>query len=539
VKVQSLPESTVYTEIVDRFVSVGFCPLNPPNLGDFEIESLSSKSPRGGDLGGRSRLKRSQKDLYVRAKNLIEFTSTTLFTAMKRHVHTVRLRSHDEALIHRGAVLLEDALHTASFPESGRLLLVRSLNVGKIHSQQSSATLALVIEQRFAQIGMMAVHAKDPTADSAIAVYFRDQIEPYLCLAVRLANHLSADEWFWRLAVVNWQPNLSREEGLRRVLYGVAQTAIGVSAIVSLMQELFIQNAITPMLSSLTWQDGAALLRACGWIKSDSSIELKNPLSIAFLSKPWINLLQDWIEAWGIEDSRSLWFTAIVLIVGQPGFILDEQLIVRSRQIIQQISNSEKLFQSDQSIILERSIAISEDSRSVLNESLSSTNTSQRQDSYSYLESPQFSAFSGLFFLLPLMIHLKIESFLESNPALIKFNLPRRLLNTIAQRLKIPKDDPVRAALIEHSNDGSDSDLLRSWLTSMRRWCRLNAEMGLHNLVARSGQVSITPTHIDVWFEPQQADIRIRRVGLDLDPGWVPWFGRVVAFHYTGAGYGN
>ena len=41
-----------YTEIVDRFVSVGFCPLNPPNLGDFEIESLSSKSPRGGDLGG-------------------------------------------------------------------------------------------------------------------------------------------------------------------------------------------------------------------------------------------------------------------------------------------------------------------------------------------------------------------------------------------------------------------------------------------------------------------------------------------------------
>ena len=458
---------------------------------------------------------------------------------MKRHVHSVRLRSHDEALIHRGAVLLEDALHTASFPESGRLLLVRSLNVGKIHSQQSSATLALVIEQRFAQIGMMAVHAEDPTADSAIAVYFRDQIEPYLCLAVRLANHLSADEWFWRLAVVNWQPNLSREEGLRRVLYGVAQTAIGVSAIVSLMQELFIQNAITPMLSSLTWQDGAALLRACGWIKSDSSIELKNPLSIAFLSKPWINLLQDWIEAWGIEDSRSLWFTAIVLIVGQPGFILDEQLIVRSRQIIQRISNSEKLFQSDQSIILERSIAISEDSRSVLNESLSSTNTSQRQDSYSYLESPQFSAFSGLFFLLPLMIHLKIESFLESNPALIKFNLPRRLLNTIAQRLKIPKDDPVRAALIEHSNDGSDSDLLRSWLTSMRRWCRLNAEMGLHNLVARSGQVSITPTHIDVWFEPQQADIRIRRVGLDLDPGWVPWFGRVVAFHYTGAGYGN
>jgi hypothetical protein len=24
----------------------------------------------------------------------------------------------------------------------------------------------------------------------------------------------------------------------------------------------------------------------------------------------------------------------------------------------------------------------------------------------------------------------------------------------------------------------------------------------------------------------------VRRLGLDIDPGWLPWFGRVVAFHY-------
>jgi hypothetical protein len=462
---------------------------------------------------------------------------------MKRHVHTVHLRSLDEALIHRGAVLLEDALHTASLPESGRLLLVRSMDVGTIHSQQSSATLALVLEQRMGQIGITAVHAEDPAANGAIAVYFQDEVEPYVCLAIRLANHLGTDEWFWRLAIVNWQSNLSRDEGFRRVIYGIMRTEIGVSAIVPLMQELLTQSATTPMLSALNWHDGAALLRACRWIKPEATTELVNLLSISLISKPWISLLQDWIKTWGIEDARSLWLTAVILITEQPAFILDGHLMTRSQQIIQQISDLRKRSQSNQSGFIDRSITIANNSSLVLNELQSSKDISQQQNLLSVphlaVEVPQLTAFAGLFFLLPLMICLGMESFLESNPHLIEFDLPRRLLRTIAQRLAIPEDDPVWTVLTDGSNHCSETILIRSWLTSMRRWSRLNAEMGLHNLVTRSGQISITRTHINIWFEPQQADIRIRRVGLDLNPGWVPWFGRVVAFHYTGAGYGN
>lgn len=462
---------------------------------------------------------------------------------MKRHVRTVHLRSPDEALIHRGAVLLEDALHTASFPESGRLLLVRSLDVGKIHSQQSSATLALVLEQRLGQIGMTAVHAEDPAASGAVAVYFRDQVEPYLCLAVRLANHLSTDEWFWRLAIVGWQSNLSREEGFRRVVYGIMQTPIGVSAIVPLIQKLVAKSAITPLLSALTWRDGDILLQTCRWIKPDVILERINPLSLSLISTAWIRLLQTWIETWGIEDARSLWLTAIALIAEQPAFVLDEHLMARSQQMIQQLSDLRKQPQSNQSDVIDSSISVSNNSSLVLNESQVFTDISPSQDVFSAshlaVEIPQATKFAGLFFLLPLMTYLGMESFLESNPHLIEFDLPGRLLHTIAQRLVIPEEDPVWAALPECLNPYSDEAPIRSWLTSMRRWCRLNAEMGLHNLVQRSGHISITRTHIDIWFEPQQADIRIRRVGLDLDPGWVPWFGRVVAFHYTGAGYGN
>jgi hypothetical protein len=76
--------------------------------------------------------------------------------------------------------------------------------------------------------------------------------------------------------------------------------------------------------------------------------------------------------------------------------------------------------------------------------------------------------------------------------------------------------------------------ILQSWFTQVRRTVRRVAGLGLQALVARPGQVAITRTHIDVLLPPAQVDMRIRRSGLDADPGWVRWLGRVVAFHYEG-----
>lgn len=85
-----------------------------------------------------------------------------------------------------------------------------------------------------------------------------------------------------------------------------------------------------------------------------------------------------------------------------------------------------------------------------------------------------------------------------------------------------------------HSRNESSGDLLlRTWLLALRRWCRRRAHMGLGTIVCREGFVRSTPTHIDVFFRLSQADIRVRRAGLDIDPGWVSWLGRVVSFHYV------
>jgi hypothetical protein len=57
--------------------------------------------------------------------------------------------------------------------------------------------------------------------------------------------------------------------------------------------------------------------------------------------------------------------------------------------------------------------------------------------------------------------------------------------------------------------------------------------MDLHELVARTAWASSSATHIDLVFALEQVDLRIRRLGLDSDPGWVPWLGRIVSFHFV------
>jgi hypothetical protein len=51
-------------------------------------------------------------------------------------------------------------------------------------------------------------------------------------------------------------------------------------------------------------------------------------------------------------------------------------------------------------------------------------------------------------------------------------------------------------------------------------------------VLAHRARVTVTATHLDVWFSLAELPLAIRLAGLDRDPGWVPAAGRFVAFHY-------
>jgi hypothetical protein len=601
-------------------------------------------------------------------------------TLPDRRVRQVQLTASSQELIQRGAVLLEDALHTASLPQSqgSRVLVVRSLNMGMIHSHQSSTTLALTVEVRLRQLEASAIYAGDPAAHAYPVVYFRDEVDPYLCLAKKLSRGEPTTDWFWPVAIPGWQLSFSASEGLRHVLYGVVQTNPGVGGLLALLQSLREAGGLERLFMALDAQDGAVLLRLCHWaapsVEVPSSLPSSSPISVA---STWQALCDRWLQSWGADDPRSLWLAAVVLAVENPARLLEPELPKRAYQLLQQVTDQQRtddalkssevvtridepshldhldgLDQSpdlisattsasdaevrpsiDQPNTILPSPARSSDwtpdtsatSKDFIQPVLNSSQTAEERsnspsetedsseavpDSRTSLpvETPQFTQFAGFYFLIPLLQALGITSFLEMHGLLIDLEFPKRLLREIAHRLAIPDADPIwvalslstpsfkdshccdftapqiwqqgivnsgvilqnfdnqRHILLDHSGrlplsiwrnappenaqawlelpaltvpvdrlsvPASDLELIsHAWITALRRWCRRYAQMGLHTLIGRPGRVAFTRTHLDVLLDHQQADIRIRRVGLDLDPGWVPWFGRVVSFHY-------
>src|SRR5262249_4832484 len=126
-----------------------------------------------------------------------------------RQVKKLRLRSPDESLNRRGAILIEDALRTASFPHPGgaRVPGSRKLSLGRISANQAPAYIALQIESLCRDLETFAVHALSAEAIAAPVVYFDDDLEPYVLLAVRIASSLPVDAWFWPLAARGWSPS--------------------------------------------------------------------------------------------------------------------------------------------------------------------------------------------------------------------------------------------------------------------------------------------------------------------------------------------
>jgi hypothetical protein len=54
------------------------------------------------------------------------------------------------------------------------------------------------------------------------------------------------------------------------------------------------------------------------------------------------------------------------------------------------------------------------------------------------------------------------------------------------------------------------------------------------SLLAVPAWLHHTPSHLDLDLPLAAVRVEVRRVALDIDPGWVPWLGRVVTFRYRG-----
>ena len=98
-------------------------------------------------------------------------------------------------------------------------------------------------------------------------------------------------------------------------------------------------------------------------------------------------------------------------------------------------------------------------------------------------------------------------------------------------------DDELRGYAVQDSGALPQpvrfEELLRAMQLAAALFLRRNCAMSWRTLLARPGRVVLTPTHWDVIFALDRTDLRLRRMALDNDPGWVVWLGKVVQFHYN------
>jgi hypothetical protein len=118
------------------------------------------------------------------------------------------------------------------------------------------------------------------------------------------------------------------------------------------------------------------------------------------------------------------------------------------------------------------------------------------------------------------------------------------LLRETALALGVPADDAVLAAfcggeLPDGEAPPGVAETARAMVAGWAAWLQTAApelpEPRVAAVCQRSGRLTMEPGWITLHLPFDAVDTAIRRLGLDLDPGWLPWLGCVVKICYDDA----
>lgn len=139
------------------------------------------------------------------------------------------------------------------------------------------------------------------------------------------------------------------------------------------------------------------------------------------------------------------------------------------------------------------------------------------------------TAWGGVLFLINALQRLHIQVLLDRAGS----DAPTgwRLLHDLGVAYGMPDDEPLACFLATQDLETSvPPDLLAGLLGDIEALYEPQGPWPLP--LAQPARLRATETHLDLDLEVTDIDIAVRLAGLDFDPGWVPWLGRVVAFHY-------
>jgi hypothetical protein len=477
-------------------------------------------------------------------------------------VRRLRVAAASEPAARRFVTTLEDALRCATLPgDDRRVVVVRRLALGRVAHDAGTQRLSLLIEQRLARGEIAWAEAHEPPDAGADAVGFAGALQARVHLARRLVAAAPCDAWYWPLAIPEYRRDLAPREALRRLAQGVAAWPEARVALPDWLAQVVRAGGATALSAAIDETLGRTLLREAGiaWPgDSMSAPAATTPHSKPSASSPgatqpapqprrdastpsfvwpvWLKIALAHVP--GNSRDRLAVQLPLVASAGRQG--ADTNVRVPAPRATGGMATKPQAWAS--------TTQSQDGSRAaeLRREQVANAPPSTAQDAARprrLVPAPTSAerdwlatACGGLPFLLPVL----------ARAGLVEGDSPEA---TRAATLHL-----LQAALRRvHAADGDAAWLLVADLPPLppavareaqaralrelglaRRWLHRHARLGLVSLVRRPARLSLTSTHIDVRFPLAGADLRVRRAGLDLDPGWLPWFGRVLAFQFIG-----
>ena len=478
---------------------------------------------------------------------------------------------------------LEDALNTADFGDCGRLIVVRRLRLRGLPRLAGSTLVAQALEEAWKALAPSAVSHRDARAARADVVYFASRFEARLAWLETRVTGRQTDAWFWRAAV----PELSRASApedtgrcidavvlaLLQESAGQTMTALRESsddALIVLAGELFDATGQL-LLETLTattevhQEPPAAPREPDATPARTMATRLWQPV-MARLKRdtsrsaptPWLAAL--WLEATLGQAPTSAQVAALVAGVASgptpdaatprsdlgdgpmPPYTPDfNQLAPQSAASALAANRLSTSWPADAAAPDARGppppggtaahtgVTIESDLPRSRRQA-TPAGAARHASALPWLDNALPTTHGGLLLAVNVLHELRFETWLDVLPQAARQPFANALLAHLLHALHCAPDEPQLAWF--NVSDVAAPEALRTWTLRMRRFLRRHTGMDLGALVLRPAWVCATPTHADVIFALDQTDLRLRRLGLDRDPGWVPWLGRIVSFHF-------
>lgn len=496
---------------------------------------------------------------------------------------------------HHDAFLIEDALNTQISSEK-RLVLVRTLNLLPTGGQDCTSydcrhMVASRVATSWARTLAGACHGGSDSAAGANSVWFHDLAEAKAILLSRLARGQSVDGWYWKLAVNLWRCQPLAQWVADELAADPPDAQANGS--IMLLHRLLAQNRIETVEEAIKLylqrqsgnelpvfrganhrhQDGqrmsgsndpAEMVSApspvTDRLKPDSLARLQSALPTNLL----IILQRLYRQPSGRTALVSL--TTRLIVTASPELRLHPQMLQNAAQQILDGSLSSPLQKRLTEPPSKQPVSAVMPSMARRTKSLAGAKMRVPQINRNSVETPaiaslpidnepgawpsretqsdaaspgtmpteQRSAAAGLFYIVNILRILDWPGWLSHRPELLACQPTAQLLRHAARHHRANPRDPVFAFLDERLCDQPpvDAESLGFWRQAVDKWLRRRLRMNIASLIKRQGWMQWQDDQLAVRFPLQGIDMRLRRMALDRDPGWVDWAGLSIRFHF-------